>query len=98
MVGGMHSRGHAWWGGMHDRGHVWQRGMHGGSVCGGEHAWQGVCMAGGVHGRRACMVMRGMHAGQMATETGGTHPINLTSRKSALNGPGNGPVVKNSNM
>ena len=26
-------------------GHVWQEGVHGGG-----HAWQGVCMAGGVHG------------------------------------------------
>ena len=32
-------------GGMHGGGHAWQ--------CG--HAWQGVCMVGGMHGKGACM-------------------------------------------
>ena len=40
--------------------------MHGG-MCGREHAWQegvhgtGACMAGGVYGKRVCMVEGGMH-------------------------------------
>ena len=42
----------------------------GGGVAGGmhdrrEHAWQGACMVGGVHGRRAC-VAGGMHGGGCA--------------------------------
>ena len=34
-----------------------QRGVHGtvGGMCGRGHAWQGVCMAGGMHGRGVCM-------------------------------------------
>ena len=37
---------------MHGRGTAWQRGVHGMgvSVAGEWHVWQGVCMAGGMHG------------------------------------------------
>ena len=39
----------------------------------GEHVWQGVCMAGGMHGRMACM------AEEMATAVDGTHPTGMHS-------------------
>ena len=52
VVEGMHGRGHAWQG-VHGRGHVWQGGMHGRGTCvAGGACMAGVCMAGGVHGRR----------------------------------------------
>ena len=65
--------GHAWQGAymvgsMHDRG------MHG-----GEHAWQGACVAGGhawqgcVRGQEACM------AGETATAADGTPPTGMHS-------------------
>ena len=52
VIGGVPGA-HVWWGG------VWQGSMHArGSMCGGRHAcpgrghaWQGVCMAGGMCGR-----------------------------------------------
>ena len=44
---------------MAEGGHVWQRGSCVAGGIAGEHgrgcAWQGVCMAGGVHGRGACV-------------------------------------------
>ena len=51
--------GHVWWGGlgMCDRGCAWERGVHEkAGMCGGGHvwwghAWQGACMAGGMHDR-----------------------------------------------
>ena len=58
-----------------------------GGMCGGGHAWQGVCgrgacMAGGVHDRGG----GGVHdrggacvAGEMATAAGGTHPTGMHS-------------------
>ena len=62
MVGGMHMGGvHGR--GMHDSGNVHGRGvcmvggggmcgggMHGRGMCGRGHAWEGACMAGGMHG------------------------------------------------
>ena len=43
------------------RGHAWQMG---GGMHGRGHAWQGMCMAGGMYGRRACMAGgRGVHGG-----------------------------------
>ena len=36
---------------------VWQGGMHGkGGMHDRGHAWQGVCMAGPMHSKRACVV------------------------------------------
>ena len=51
-------------GGMGGRGHVWQGGMQGG-ICGG------VCVAGGMHGRGACVVA-GCVAGGLCGK-GGMH-------------------------
>ena len=39
---------------MRNRGCVWQGGVRGGGHAGG-HAWQGVCIAGGMYGEGACM-------------------------------------------
>ena len=44
-----------------------------GGVHGGGHAWQGVCGWGDMHGRWD------MHAGETATEAGGTHPTGMNS-------------------
>ena len=82
--GGIHGRGHTWQGvymagGIHGRGggawvvkeYVWQVVcMVGVGVC----VARGVCMARDMHGRGH--VWQGdMHAGEMATEAGGTHPV-----------------------
>ena len=54
--------------------------MHGrGGMCGRGHTWHGgyvvgVCMAGVVHGRGACV------AGETAIAVGGTHPTGMNSR------------------
>ena len=49
--GGVHGRGHAWWGGACvERLHAWQGDLHGRG-----HVWQGMCIAGGVCGRGACV-------------------------------------------
>ena len=50
------------------------------SVHGGWHAWQrrGACVAGGMHGK-GHMWQEGVHAGEMATEVGGTHPTGMHS-------------------
>ena len=65
-------------------GHAWQGGMRGGGMHGGGHAWQGhawwgVCMAGSVHGRGACMArghvwQGGVHGGGHAWQGGACHP------------------------
>ena len=39
----------------------------------GGNAWQGAYMAGGVHGREACV------AGEMATAANGMHPTGMLS-------------------
>ena len=41
--------------------------------------WQGTCIAGGHARQGACVVGGGMHAGEMATEAGGTHPTGMHS-------------------
>ena len=79
--------GHAWQGGVHGgecmgvcgKGPVWQEGMWGAWVGGGlvcvwqECAWQGVCMAGGMHGRVACV------GEETAIAVDGTHPTGMHS-------------------
>ena len=63
-------------GGMHDEG-GWARmagGKHGGGMCGGGHAWQGVCMAGGVHGREGAWV-----AGETVAAADGMHRTGMHS-------------------
>ena len=69
--GGIHGRGYTWWGDMGCEGVCVAGGVHGGvGVC----VARGVCMAGDMHGRGH--VWQGdMHAGEMATEAGGTHPV-----------------------
>ena len=44
----------------------------GGSMHGGRHKWQDLCVVGGVHGR-------GMHARETTSEAGGTHPTGIHS-------------------
>ena len=79
--GDMYGRGCVWHEGMCGRGACVARVCMVG-VCGRGHAWQehvwqgdmvGTCMAGGMHGREACM------AGEMAMAAGGTHPIGMHS-------------------
>ena len=46
--------------------------MHGWGACMvGAHAWQGVCVVGGMHGRGVCVA--GGHAWQGACVAGGMH-------------------------
>ena len=50
-----------------------------GSMCGREsYVAEVACMAGGMHGR-GHMWQEGVHAGEMATEVGGTHPTGMHS-------------------
>ena len=44
-----------------------------GGMCGGGHAWQGVCMAG------ACVAGGSCVAGETATAADGTHPTGMHS-------------------
>ena len=67
-------------GGLHGRGLVWQGGVMAGGVCGrgtcmaGGHAWQRVCVAGGVYGGvEACVT------GETAIAADGTHPTGMHS-------------------
>ena len=70
------ARGHVWPGGcMHSWGACMAggtcmaegRGMHGGGCMHGRvHAWQGACVAGGMHGRGAFMAEGGLHGGGCA--------------------------------
>ena len=59
---------HVWWGGMHGRG----------CVHGGEYAWQGACVVGGMAGGHAwqgeCAWQGACVAGETATAAGGKHP------------------------
>ena len=66
--------------------HLWRAGVHdkgGACVAKGDmhdkegHAWQRGCV-GGMHGKAAC-VARGVHAREMATEAGTTHPTGMHS-------------------
>ena len=47
------------------------------------HAWQGACVAGGVHGGghvwQGVYMVGGMHAGGTATQVDGTHPTGMHS-------------------
>ena len=63
VAGGMPGKGACMAGGMHGGGHMRQGGMHGRG-----HVWQGG-MAGGMRGRRACLVERACMVGGH-----GTHP------------------------
>ena len=85
--------GYVWQGGIHawqGEGCAWQ----GACVTGGD-AWQGECVAIGCMAGGACMVgdmcdrcvcvwQGGMHAREMATEAGNTHPTRMHSRFSYL--------------
>ena len=81
FTGGVHTRG-VWYGDMRGRGgvwqgagHMWQKGMCGRGACvAGAHAWQGACVAGGVHGREAACV-----AGETATAADGILPTGMLS-------------------
>ena len=72
-------------GSMHGREHAWQGACMAGDMHGRGHAWQGTCMAGSMHsseymaGEGMCGGGRAWGAGQMATETGGTHPTGMHS-------------------
>ena len=64
----------------HRAGHAWQRVcvagvMHKEGVHGRGHVWQGACMDWGMCGGGRGAVC----AGEMATETGGTHPTGMHS-------------------
>ena len=73
MAGGVHGRGHTWQGacmtGQHAlQGYTWQGGSHDMG-----HAWQE-----GAYTEGACVV-KGVHAGEMATEAGSTYPTGMYS-------------------
>ena len=54
MAGGTHGRGGVV-GGMHSRGHAWQGTMCNRGVCGRGHAWQQAVCSEVVHGGEACV-------------------------------------------
>ena len=72
----MCSRGALWWWGVHGRGwHAWQGACMAGGMHGRGHAWQVTCMAGRMYGRGVCMADT-MRYGQ---QEGGTHPTGMHS-------------------
>ena len=58
--------------GMQCWGHVWQMGVHGRGC-----EWQGPCMKGAMCGRGHAWL--GIHAGETATDSGGTYPTGMHS-------------------